>query len=691
MRWHSLVPLIAAAADLLVCIPVLRQRSRQPIHWAFAWLTLTIAAWNLGIFSLYYFSDPTLAERWSRVFRVGICFSPVASFHLAMLLSGSRGGRWSVVLWTGYVSAAVLAVANLGGWLVKGVSPHVWGWYIEPTRLYAGVTILIATYLALTVERMWHAYRHPSDPRQRAQAKFWILATIVQMAFVTTNLLAIYHVHVYPLGSLGNVFYVAILAYAIARHRLMDVDDVVRKFVSFSLAAGAVLIPGGTALGALSRAVEAPAPALLVISALVLALVATRSIPVLQRALETRLQRALFPSRHDYRVRLRHLTASLVHVLDRTALLEKLGSELEEILELERCEIFARHEETGRLSEVYPRDGGAASPDAGVLAGLETVPEPVLAVELDQVSEDAVTLFRERGWEVFIPLKIADSLTAFVALGRNKEFRIFSGEDLQLLGTLAANASVALENASLSRQLRRSEKVLEQSSRLSSLGMLAAGIAHEIRNPLSAVKTFLDLLPERVGDRDFLDEFRNMSLSELKRVTNLITDLLALGKSSAAKHTALDLATTLEPVIRLMESSARKRQIEVVFSNGEAVPPVFANPDQLKQITLNLILNAIDASPPGGNVTVALHAKGRDHVLLEVVDEGPGIPAESLDHIFDPFYTTKEAGTGLGLALVHQMVIEHGGQITVESTVGRGTAFRVTLPAAGLEFQRTAS
>jgi two-component system, sporulation sensor kinase E len=221
--------------------------------------------------------------------------------------------------------------------------------------------------------------------------------------------------------------------------------------------------------------------------------------------------------------------------------------------------------------------------------------------------------------------------------------------------------------------------------------MLAAGIAHEIRNPLSAVKTFLDLLPERLEDRDFLNDFRNMSLSELKRVTNLITDLLALGKSSSAKHSALDLATTLEPVIRLMESTARKRRIEVMFSNGGRVPTVFANPDQLKQITLNLILNAIDASPPGANVTVAFHPKGSDHVVLEVLDEGAGIPAETLDHIFDPFYTTKDTGTGLGLALVHQMVIEHGGEISVESTVGRGTAFRVTLPAAGAEFQRTGS
>jgi signal transduction histidine kinase len=175
-----------------------------------------------------------------------------------------------------------------------------------------------------------------------------------------------------------------------------------------------------------------------------------------------------------------------------------------------------------------------------------------------------------------------------------------------------------------------------------------------------------------------------MSLSELKRVTDLITDLLALGKSTTTAHTAVDVAETLEPVVRLMESTARKRQIGVAFTRNGAMPMVYANPNQLKQIILNLILNAIDASAPGAEVTVALHTKGAEQVLIEVLDRGAGIAPEKLAHIFDPFYTTKETGTGLGLALVHQMVREHGGEITVESAVGHGTAFRITLPGASL-------
>jgi signal transduction histidine kinase len=224
--------------------------------------------------------------------------------------------------------------------------------------------------------------------------------------------------------------------------------------------------------------------------------------------------------------------------------------------------------------------------------------------------------------------------------------------------------------------------VLQRANRLSSLGMLAAGIAHEIRNPLVAVKTFLDLLPQRLHDAEFLGEFRELSQSELRRVNDLISDLLALGKSTTAQRRAIDLGGTLEPVVRLMEAPARKRQIEIAIDIDPSLPLVWADPDQLKQIALNLLLNAIDAGPAGSTVSLTVRARDGTMATLEIHDDGGGIPAEHLENIFEPFFTTKETGTGLGLPLVHQMVVEHGGEITVDSDPGRGTTFHVTLPLA---------
>ncbi len=682
MQYHAAVPLLAAVANLVIAGAVVR-RGRSRLTMVFAWMTGCLVFWNLDIFALYHFTDPVEAEWWSRVFRTGICYAPVASLHGALVLAGASSRRWRVLLGVGYAVASLLAMANMAGWLVRGVAPHAWGWYVDPTPLYAVLTALLVVFLLLTVERVWYAYRNSASPRSRVQAKFWLLAGGVQVPFVFTNLLPIYGVEVYPLGNLGNVLYVGIIGYAIARHRLMDVDYVVRKVVSFSLALGVVLIPGGMALYALTTRMPAVTPVMFVVAAQLLLVVGLLVVPALQTGLETRVQRAFFPRRFDARQRLRDLASELVHVLDEPTLVSRLGDGLTEILDAEPCEVFLRDEQSRRLLRVHPSDDDVedALPDA-VGQALEAIGDPALTTELETAWPDAATPLRLRGVELVVPLRIKDRLTGLVLLGSNREYRIFSGEDIAQLSTVASGASVALENSRLSRELRRSEVVLQRANRLSSLGMLAAGIAHEIRNPLVAVKTFLDLLPQRMHDVEFLGEFRELSQSELKRVNDLISDLLALGKSTTAQRRAIELAGTLEPVVRLMESTARKRHIRIEADLDGSLPAVWADPDQLKQIVLNLLLNAIDAGPSGSVVTLIARAPDAAMATIDIHDQGPGIPAEQLESIFEPFFTTKETGTGLGLSLVHQMVVEHGGEISVRSEPGRGTTFHVTLPLA---------
>ncbi len=687
MRMHFLVPLVAAAANVVIAALVLRQGLRERLRRVFAWLTLCIALWNLDIFALYYFADEARAEWWSRAFRTGMFFVPAATLHLTLLFGAWRAGFWKAALWVGYAIGALLAVLNAKGMLVAQLSPHAWGWYIEPTPLYALTTAAMLAYLPLSMVCAWQAYRHPTSPRQRVQAKFWFLGVGVQVPLGLTNLLPAYGVEFYPLGNLGNVFAMGVIAYAIARHRLMDVDHVVRKGVSFSLAAGLVLVPGALAVAAYAGASGSSDPQLIGLATLAFGLAAAVLVPALQAGIETRLQQAFFPHLRDYRRRLADFANALVHILDQSELARRLGHGLNDILDPVVCRVFLREPDSGKLVGAYP-DHVREVLDDSVVRLLERLTAPALATELPT---EAGVVFRRFEWEVVIPLHIKERLTGFVVMGRKRNLDIYSVEDLRLLGAIGSAASVALENANLSRQLRRSEAVLEHANRLSSLGVLAAGIAHEIRNPLVAVKTFLDLLPQRLDDREFLTRFRDLSLSELRRVTDLIADLLALGKSAAAERRAVEIEETLEPVLRLMESTARKRRVTLAVDPAAGLPPVWADPDQLKQIVLNLLLNAIDASPPDGVVHLGLRPAGPTGLVLEVRDQGPGIPAPQMEHIFDPFFTTKETGTGLGLPLVRQMVLEHGGEIAVESEPGRGTTFRVTLPAAQVPLARTGS
>jgi signal transduction histidine kinase len=684
------IPLWAAIAETIIGAVVLRGGLRDPLRRTFAAMTFTIAAWNLTLFGLAYFDDPIVAELWSRIFRVGICLAPAATFHFTLELSGTRGRGWQTARRAAYTVGVILSVVDLAGLLVTRVVEHRWGWYPEPTRLYGGITISAVVLLLLSANRFWHAWQHPETPRQRVQARLFAVGAFIQIPAVLTNFLPMYGIDVVPLGTVGTIPFFLLQAYGIARHRLMDVDYVVRKLVSFLLAALVALVPWAAAVALFGEVLGFTAPFVIVAAAVTVGLYAALVIPMLQQALETKVQSAIFPHRYDYRLQLRTLAGSLVHMLDERELVRRLGSSLVDQLDLEGCEVYLRDERSRQLTRRYPTEGDADL-DPAIALSLETLAEPVLTVELDGRRPLAAAAFRVRGWEVGMPLRVNDRLTGLVALHRNRDLRIFSGEDLNILAGVASAASVALENARLSRELRRSETALERANRLSSIGTLAAGIAHEIRNPLTAVKTFLDLLPQRLDDREFVSSFRELSLSELRRVTDLIADLLAFGKSTSTERRPVELGPSLDQVVRLVDSTARKRQVTVDLHVDGHAPPAWADPDQVKQIVLNLVLNAIEASPEGGKVSLDVARGPRDHVTFEVCDQGAGIPPDQLESIFNPFFTTKEQGTGLGLALVHQMVVEHGGEIVVDSEVGRGTTFRVTLPTADMALRRTGS
>ena len=228
-------------------------------------------------------------------------------------------------------------------------------------------------------------------------------------------------------------------------------------------------------------------------------------------------------------------------------------------------------------------------------------------------------------------------------------------------------------------------KKMIRSNRLAAVGTMVAGLVHEIRNPMVAIQSFFQLLPRKWDDKEFLKKYLDIAQGEANRIESLLENMLSFARPSRPILRDCDLNVLVERNIQLLEFQARRKNIQVEFQKDVDLPPAFADPSQILQVIQNLGMNAIQATEPRGRLLFRTFPRERDPdapwVGLEVRDTGPGIAPADLEKIFDPFFTTKADGTGLGLSIAYQIINEHDGRIEVESELGKGTTFRICLPA----------
>jgi len=284
----------------------------------------------------------------------------------------------------------------------------------------------------------------------------------------------------------------------------------------------------------------------------------------------------------------------------------------------------------------------------------------------------------------------------------NKESGPFDAEDLRLLTSMAAPAATAIENAQLYDRLRQGMRKLEetqaqlvQSARLAAVGELAAGVAHEINNPLTSIIGFTRLLLEDLAPDDPKRSDLETIDREAARTRQIVRALLDFARTSDPVLVPTDLNALVEEAVMLVCTRSVLARIELNKSLA-SLPLVMLDTNQIKQVFVNLVNNAVQAMPDGGRLTVAtrlterqINNEYRQVAAVYVSDSGMGIPAENLERIFDPFFTTKEVGqgTGLGLSVSYSIVEKHNGRIEVESVPEEGSTFTVLLPVSEMERQ----
>lgn len=395
----------------------------------------------------------------------------------------------------------------------------------------------------------------------------------------------------------------------------------------------------------------------------------------------------------DYRQRLSELSRSLALIVDVGQLLEEEIGKLREAVRADRVAIFLRQEEEGAFSvrahrgyEAEDRVGVSFEAGDRLLQWLKTN-----ETMLNLTAHPGVLAFltdRERALlegmhvDLVVPLTAMNRLVGMVFVTKQ---RGFSGDDLELLVTFSHQGGLAFDNAMLYDQRRRQLRRMMRAERLAVTGQLAAGAAHEIRNPLTSIRSTIQYLRRGYEGKDEDGELMDELLGEADRINTIIEGLLSFARPAEPKLETVRVPDLLESTIALVRTMARKAKVEIRCDVHPEQDAIQGDPAQLRQVFTNVLLNAIQAMPEGGVLSISVSpfeevvgvGRSRKRTWIEFRDTGVGIAPEDLERIFDPFYTTKREGTGLGLAISYGIVERHGGEIDVESEVGKGTRVRI--------------
>jgi signal transduction histidine kinase len=706
---HVLLPLIACLLNLCLAVVSLARNVGSRLNRVFAYFALGSAIWNFGVFMLRQSTDPGAAVFWEGLIHVGVIALPAFYYHFVLIfLDATTRHRPSLL--SAYALAMFLMAFNVTNspLFMKGVQLTYWGWAPKPGVLYN--TVFIAyfnAYLIWGVVHLTKTYRDVESSFRRNRAKLILLGTCVSLAGglidIARFMIAKYWPdaeHIYPMGIPANMVFALMLGTSIVRYRLFDVHVFVKKAVVYL----ALALAGTIGVGAVAYGIEQyydlqglSAVWMLVPATLLMLLF----VWPFGQGVETMIQKLMFSKRRGCYQTLLDLSKSTIAILDIGKLVDTLIRGLVRGVPLTHASLlvydpkdnaYVPYREETSVDDMLPAT--PIRPDSTIAQWLQRTGEILVKdeIKLDPKSaeffEAAEAELEAIAASLIVPVRIENKLIAILLLGEKVAGDIFDSHELEVLGVLANQTAISLENARLYEGLSTSNARLMEASRLKS--QFLANMSHELRTPLNSVigfsKVLLNRLDGELNDRQ--EAYIRSVYNSSTHLLSLINGILDFSRTEAGKlemHVAeLDLTDLVDECVETSLPLVRDKRLKL--EKELPVDPITLTADRtkVKQILLNLLSNAIKFTASGRiGVTVRPEPSA---VRVTVADTGIGIRAADLGRLFEPFHRldnplAREAGgTGLGLALSKRFVEMHGGRIWAESLESKGSTFHFTLP-----------
>lgn len=683
-----------ALATALLGFLVFTRNRQDPRIRSFTLTAVFIVAWSIAYFFWQLETRPEHALLWCRLLSFFAVLIPPAYFDFTNALL--RETRWRETM-VGYTIAVIMALLSLTPWMVASVAPRLdFDFWPQPGPLYPFYLAVYFWYILRSVMLLVHAWRNSTGLRKN-QMLYVLTMTVFGFAGGSTNFYLWYDIHVPPYGNVLVGVYMVGVAYAIVHLRLLEFNVLAARalvYVVLVALLGCIMPLGYLFLWNMSGGNMSLFWLLSVPSFIAVAIVFGTA-PLLQNNINNVLDVRMSPSRATGRERLKSISSTLWLAQDEKRLLTVLGEGIAIAYGVTRFAVYNRRDSGSEALEVC-----FLSSDAEAHGWPRTWPNQIERVVNRHVQsgplvvEEAIqswgsplegiaTQMRHTwGMRILLPIQVQDEPIALIVLGKFPESDVFSSADLDQLETLCLQAGLAITARRMERDRGLSEKLI-------SLGTMAAGLAHEIRNPLTSLRTFCALVEEQGAQSEIAAEMIDVMRRDIDRISGIVDNVTHLATDTKAPTEPLPLLAILSHAMELSKRNPA-HTAPITISGGEHQPTwVRANHNQLIQVFTNLFNNAQDAlsGRPDGRISVVLARREPDVAVVAIRDNGPGIHPAVLRHLFEPFVTTKAvgerkrgSGMGLGLSIVRLLVQGHGGTISAENLPSGGAQFTIVLP-----------
>jgi two-component system, NtrC family, sensor histidine kinase HydH len=682
--------LFCAVLALAIALSVLL-RGRRAVHWLFAAFAADVALWYASQSLAGFFQ----ADVWERVTGLLTVLLPQVAIHLFQnvipLEVSSTKTRLARI--AAFVAIPVLAIA---------VSPY-------HDRAFALGTVYTYVFGFLAAALITLARRGQRSPSRavRDRVRFLVVVGAAATAFSMGDFLSYLGVHLPPIGAVLSIVFLFVLAESLTRPRLADIYELAgRLLVSTALAfclAGIfylfVMVIGGFDT--------------MYLNAVLAAIVFLVLFEPLQSEVETRIHQFFFRERYDLETSVADLRKQLAHVLEIEEMVTTLMQGLERSRRVTTAAFYLRDQD-GDGFDLVGSIGAAVQKRIEALGARPMLDrlEKQPAISLEELTREgnpgdaavlaaAATLGTLQSAVALAVRGDDDAGVGLLFVADDRVRDAFTPEEISLLETVASQIGVVVANTRVYSRMKERD-------RLAALGSMAAGLAHEVKNPLGAIKGAAQLLEEvgaGVSEDPAAGEFVGIILEEVNRLDRVVGSFLDYARPHAGNPIPLDLNAAVRRTVQIVSSQITDGAIDVQLDLGEPLERTKIDPEKFRQVLMNLMQNAIQAMDGRGKITVTTQMRraGRGRVppldgsipssrksladdaeQIEVIvrDTGPGIAPKVLRNLFVPFFTTKTEGTGLGLAISQSIVQNAGGTIEVHSQPGAGTRFTIVLPAA---------